>query len=108
MCFVNIGDPYGYGLFFTSGSYGGLLGLKVTPVSADEITFKYEGSRNYSSGNWYYNNGYYELIDYLESTSFILTTDNEDNPSYVILTDSKDSTKYFKLTTAPVSNPFNN
>lgn len=108
MCFVNIGGNYGYGLFFTSGSYGGLLGLKVTPVSGTEITFTYEGDRNYSSGNWYYKNGYSTLIEYLTSTSFILTADSEDNPTYMILTDSKDSSKYFKLITTPVSNPFDN
>ncbi len=108
MAFVDYNAENGYGLFFTSGSYGGLLGLKVTPVSGTEIKFTYEGDRNYSSGTWYYNHGYYVLIDYLESTTFILSADNEDNPSYMILTDSKDSTKSFKLTTAPVSNPFDN
>lgn len=108
MCFVNIGGQYGYGLFFTSGSYGGLLGLDITPVSGTEIKFTYDGDRNYSSGNWYYNNGYKTLINYLQSTTFTLAADDEDHPTYIILTDSKDSTKSFKLITTPVANPFDN
>lgn len=108
MVFVNIGDPYGYGLYFTSGSYRGLLGLDVTPVSGTEIKFTYDGDRNYSSGNWYYNYGYKTLINYLQSTTFTLTADDEDHPTYFILTDSKDPTKSFKLVTTPVENPFDN
>ena len=108
MVFVNIGDPYGYGLFFTSANYGGLLGLDVTALSSNQIKFTYNGARNYSSGNWYYSNGYNVLINYLVSTTFTLTTDNDDNPSYFILTDDKDSSLYFKLTTDEVANPFAN
>ncbi|MBQ7420508.1 MAG: DUF4302 domain-containing protein [Prevotella sp.] len=108
MSFVNIGDPYGYGIWFVSGNYAGLMALDVETVADKEIKFAYASARNYSNGSWYYNYGYYELIDYLESTTFKISADNEDNPSYFVLTDSKDDTKYFKLTIAPVANPFNN
>ena len=108
MAFVDYNAENGYGLFFTSGSYGGLLGLDITPVSGTEIKFTYDGDRNYSSGNWYYNNGYKTLINYLQSTTFTLAADDEDHPTYIILTDSKDSTKNFKLITTPVANPFDN
>lgn len=108
MCFVNIGDPYGYGIWFVSGNYAGMMALDVVAVADKEIKFTYVPERNYSNGSWYYNNGYYVLVDYLESTTFKMSADDEDNPSYFILTDSKDDTKYFKLTIAPVSNPFNN
>ncbi len=108
MCFVNVGDPYGYGIWFVSGNYAGLMALDVEAVADKEIKFTYAPARNYSNGTWYYNYGYYELIDYLESTTFKMSADNEDNPSYFILTDSNDDTKYFKLTIASVSNPFNN
>ena len=108
MVFVNIGGNYGYGLFFISGTYGGLLGLDTEFTGANLIKFTYNGSRNYSSGDWYYNHGYDVLIDYLASTTFTITADSEEEPTYFILTDTSDSSKYFKLTTEPVSNPFAN
>ena len=108
MVFVNIGGNYGYGLFFSSGTYVGLLGLDTEFTGANLIKFTYDGSRNYSSGNWYYNYGYKTLITYLESTTFTVTADSEEEPTYFILTDTSDSSKYFKLTTEPVSNPFAN
>jgi hypothetical protein len=110
MAFVNVGDPYGYGIYFTSGGYRGLIPLNTTILAEDEIklTLSTDSSRFYSSGAWYYNNGYKTLIDYLEGTSFKVTVDNIEEPSYFILTDKADASKYFKLTTKAVSNPFAN
>ena len=108
MVFVNVGAPYGYGIFFTSGNYNGLMGLDTEFIDDNKIKFTYNSSRNYSDGGWYYNHGYSGLVDYLASTTFTLTTDSKVKPSYFILTDDEDATKYFKLVVDPVSNPFAN
>lgn len=108
MAFANVGDPYGYGLFFTSGKYAGIIGLNTEFIGGYDIKFVYDASRNNSNGTWYYKNGYKTLVDYLVSTTFTITADNEDQPTYFILTDKNDSSKYFKLTTSEVSDPFSN
>lgn len=108
MVFANVGAPYGYGIFFTSGNYSGLMGLDTEFIDDNKIKFTYNGSRNYSSGNWYYNKGYKTLITYLASTTFTVTADSEEEPTYFILTDTNDSSKYFKLVLKAVSNPFAN
>lgn len=108
MLFVNMGDPYGFGLYFSSDPYGGLIALDTEFIGANQIKFTYASSRNGGDGSWYYNHGYSTLIDYLASTTFTVTTDSEDEPTCFILTDTKDSSKYFKLTLDAVSNPFEN
>lgn len=106
LLFVNIGGENGYGIYFVSGNYAGLMALDTELIGDKEIKFTYASKRNNSNGNWYYSNGYNALVNYLVSTSFVISADDEDNPSYYILTDKNDPTKYFKLTTAEVSNPF--
>lgn len=108
MLFADFGADYGYGLYFESSTYWGLLGLNAQLIGNNEVKFTYDSSRNLSSANWYYNNGYKTLINYLVSTSFVITADNEDDPTYFVLTDKNDSSKYFKLTTDEVANPFAN
>lgn len=110
MAFVDLGDPYGYGIYFTSGNYRGTIPLNATIVGEDEIQFSHseEDARYYSSGAWYYSHGYKTLVNYLESTTFKVVVDNIEEPSYFILTDKADASKYFKLIATPVSNPFVN
>lgn len=106
MVFANVGEPYGYGLYFTSSGYRGLIALDTELIGSDEIKFTYNADNNYSSGAWYYNNGYKTLIDYMAGTTFKITADDNNKPTYYILTDKADATKYFKLTIEEVSNPF--
>ena len=96
------------GLGFISGNYGGIIGLDYNMIGENQIQFVYNASNNMGDGSWYYNAGYKDLIDYLESTTFTISADSEVNPSYYILTDDNDETKYFKLELSVVSNPFDN
>ena len=99
-----------YGIYFISGNYAGLMALDTEMVGNDKIKFTYNADNNDLRGNgtWYYNHGYKTFIDYLESTTFTITTDSESNPTYFTLTDDSNSSKSFTLTTKSVSNPFSN
>ena len=100
--------------FIGFGEFGEIDELAAVHCFEDSRKYNISGnfhnnsSRNYSDGGWYYNHGYSELVDYLASTTFTLTTDSKVKPSYFILTDDEDATKYFKLVVDPVSNPFAN
>ena len=97
---------YDNALNFISGTYKGTIGLNYNVIGEDKVKFEYDKTSTNRNGNWYYDAGYKDLIDYLESTTFTISADSEVNPSYYILTDDNDETKYFKLELSVVYNPF--
>ena len=100
----------GYGIYFQSSGYRGLIALDPQMISSDKIKFVYNSGRNDKYGNaaYYYNHGYSTLVNYLTSTTFTIATDDEANPTYFKLTDDNDSSKYFTLSVKQVNNPFSN
>lgn len=100
----------GYGIYFQSNQYRGLIALDPQMISSDKIKFVYNSGRNDKKGNaaYYYNHGYSTLVNYLTSTTFTIATDDEANPTYFKLTDDNDSSKYFTLSVKQVNNPFSN
>ena len=113
MAFTTFNDPAfatGFGIFFTSGNYAGLIGLDLQFIGSDKVKFVYNSERNDKNGNgvWYYNNGYKVFISYLTSTTFTLTADSESQPTYFTLTDDNNAANYFTVVTDGVTIPFNN
>lgn len=113
MAFTTFNDPAfatGFGIFFTSGNYSGLIGLDLQFIGSDKVKFVYNSERNDKNGNgvWYYNNGYKVFISYLTSTTFTLTADSESQPTYFTLTDDNNAANYFTVVTDGVTIPFNN
>ena len=113
MAFTTFNSPsfaMGYGIYFTSGNYAGLIGLDLQFIGSDKVKFVYNSERNDKNGNgvWYYNNGYKVFISYLTSTTFTLTADSESQPTYFTLTDDNNAANYFTVVTDGVTIPFNN
>lgn len=97
---------YDNALNFISGNYKGTIGLNFNLIGEDKVKFEYDATTTDGNGNWYYQAGYNNLIDYLEGTTFTISADSEVNPTYFILTDDNDNSKYFRLELSIVSNPF--
>lgn len=113
MAFTTYNNPTfatGFGIYFTSGNYAGLIALDLQFIGGDKVKFVYNSARNDLNGNggWYYSHGYSTFINYLTSTTFTLTADSELQPTYFTLTDDNNSANYFTVVTKAVSTPFNN
>jgi len=104
------GFATGYGIYFQSSGYRGLIALDPQMISSDKIKFVYNAGRDdeYGNADYYYKHGYSTLVNYLTSTTFTIATDDEANPTYFKLTDDNDSSKYFTLSVKQVNNPFSN
>ena len=74
----------GWGVFFQSGNYRGMLLPTVTPIDGTHLSLAMKGYDQ--NGQYYYNRGYNYLSSGILQGTFELSTDNPKNPSYIRLT----------------------
>lgn len=74
----------GWGVFFRSGNYMGMLLPTVTPIDGTHLSLAMKGYDG--NGQYYYNIGYKYITNGILRGTFELSTDNPKNPSYIRLT----------------------
>lgn len=74
----------GWGVFFRSGNYMGMLLPEVTPIDGTHLALTMKGYDG--NGQYYYNIGYKYITNGILRGTFELSTDNPKNPSYIRLT----------------------
>lgn len=74
----------GWGVFFRSGNYMGMLLPEVTPIDGTHLALTMKGYDG--NGKYYYNIGYKYITNGILRGTFELSTDNPKNPSYIRLT----------------------
>ena len=74
----------GWGVFFRSGNYMGMLIPSVTPIDGTHLSLAMKGYDG--NGKYYYNIGYNYITSGILQGTFELSTDNPKNPSYIRLT----------------------
>ena len=74
----------GWGVFFRSGNYMGMLLPTVTPIDGTHLALSMKGYDG--NGKYYYNIGYKYITNGILKGTFELSTDNPKNPSYIRLT----------------------
>lgn len=99
-----------WGFNFNSSGYGGCLGYDYQLEGEDTITmmFNMTGQGN---GVWYHNEGFaYALMPfgYSSAKTFVLTSDNDDNPTEITLTDTSNPANVITLHSQMVAYPFEN
>lgn len=74
----------GWGVFFRSGNYMGIISLNITVIDDTHISFTPKGYDN--NGQYYYQIGYNYVANGILRGTFELSTDNPKNPSYIRMT----------------------
>ena len=74
----------GWGVFFQSGNYRGMLLPTVTPIDGTHLSLAMKGYDG--NGQYYYNKGYNYITNGILRGTFELSTDNPKSPSYIRLT----------------------
>lgn len=83
---VNPNSPkVGWGVFFRSGNYMGVISMNITPIDDTHVEFTPKGYDG--NGQYYYQNaGYNYIANGILRGKFELSTDNPKNPSYIRMT----------------------
>ena len=74
----------GWGLFFRSGNYMGVISMNITVIDDTHISFTPKAYDN--NGGYYYQIGYSHVANDILKGTFELSTDNPKNPSYIRMT----------------------
>ena len=74
----------GWGVFFRSGNYMGMLLPSVTPIDGTHLSLAMKGYDG--NGQYYFNKGYNYITNGILRGTFELSTDDPKNPSYIRLT----------------------
>lgn len=87
----------GWGLFFRSGNYIGIISMNVTPIDDTHISLSAKGYDG--NGQYYYQIGYNYVASGILKGTFELSTDNPKNPSYIRMTrtDGNDAGEYIDV-----------
>lgn len=109
------GGANGFGAYFSSSGYAGVLGFDYEIVSDDEVTLSYNASANKGNGDWYVKNAYfhYLIVPFGCDTSaapvartFKLSGNHPKSPSVLTLTDEANPNNVIRLLSTDVD-PFN-
>lgn len=105
----------GFGAYFRSSGYAGVLGFDAKVVSDDEVTLSYNAKGNKSNGDWYVANAYFHYLivpfgcdtkaEPVERT-FKLSGNHPKSPSVLTLTDEANPDNVIRLLDSDVD-PFN-
>jgi len=87
----------GWGLFFRSGNYMGIISMNITVIDDTHISLSAKGYDG--NGQYYYQIGYNYVASGILNGTFELSTDNPKNPSYIRMTrtDGNDAGEYIDV-----------
>ena len=101
----------GFGFYFQSGPYAGILLYAYQLIGEDQIALQF-GYQADNNGSYYFQYlgfiNYLNIFGYSSARTFTITTDNEEAPSYLILTDNNNPANTIRLSASQVLYPYDN